>query len=57
MAKKKKRGGKREGAGRKPNPVKKRKMTVSIPIECYDEIKAQTKKKAEACEKRCKRKL
>lgn len=57
MAKKKKRGGARKGAGRKKNPVEKVKITISVPVVCAEEIREKAKKHGQACEKRCRRKL
>lgn len=55
MAKKKKRGGKRKGAGRKPNPIRKKKMTVSVPEEHHDKIRETTKMLAKGYESVCKK--
>lgn len=54
---KKKRGGSRKNAGRKANPVKKKRMTVIVPVKNYDVIKSKTKKLAKAYEDKCRKEL
>lgn len=51
------RGGKREGAGRKPGPVPKKKITTYVPAEHEEEIKKKFVKISEAYEDKCKREL
>lgn len=55
--KKEKRGGQREGAGRRPGPVPKKNMVVSVPLKYIDEIKEKTVKLAKAYEEKCKEEL
>lgn len=58
MAKKKeKRGGKRKGAGRKPNAVPKKKITVSVPKEHAVEIREKVVKLGKAYEDKCRKEL
>lgn len=54
---KKKHGGAGRGQGRKPNPVKKKRMTVSVPKKDYKEIREKTVKLAKAYEEKCKKEL
>lgn len=51
------RGGKREGAGRKPDPIHKNRMTVSVPSIHKKEIRNKVKKIIKAYEEKCKREL
>lgn len=51
------RGGKREGAGRKPSLISKDRISVSIPIKYKKEIRQKVKKILKAYEERCKREL
>ena len=52
-----KRGGKRKGAGRKPNPVKKKRVTLSVPVKYEAEIKEKFAKITKAYETKCKNEL
>ena len=51
------RGGKREGAGRKPSLISKDRVTVSMPTKYKKEIRQKVKKLLKAYEERCKREL
>lgn len=57
MAKKttKKRGGKRKGAGRKPDPVRKERVTMSVPIKYKAEIVDKFREITKAYVEKCKR--
>lgn len=50
-------GGKRKGAGRKPGPVPKKNMVVSVPKKYIKTIKAKTKKLAKSYEEKAIREL
>ncbi len=52
-----KRGGKREGAGRKPSLISKERMALSIPVKYKKEIRQKVKKLLKAYEERCKSEL
>lgn len=51
------RGGKREGAGRKPSLVIKDRVTITIPVKYKKEIRQKVKKLLKAYEERCKSEL
>jgi len=51
------RGGKRKGAGRKPNPVKKVRITTSVPEKYKTEIQEAFQKIAKAYTDRCTKEL
>lgn len=55
--KKEKRGGPGRNQGRKPDPVKKKKLTVSVPVKDYETIKSKVKKLGKAYEEKCRREL
>lgn len=50
-------GGKRKGAGRKPDPVEKDRITVYVPVKHKEEIKEKLDKIVQAYEEKCKRDL
>jgi len=52
-----KRGGKRKGAGRHPDPIKKKRVTVSVPLSYEKEIRSKISKVIKAYIERCKREL
>ncbi len=51
------RGGKRKGAGRKPDPIEKERITLAVPSEYKEEIREKAVKIAKAYEDRCKKEL
>lgn len=51
------RGGKREGAGRKPDPIEKDRITIAVPAEYKEEIRKKATKIAKAYEEKCKKEL
>jgi hypothetical protein len=51
------RGGKRQGAGRKPDPVKKERITVHVPQKHKEEIREKVIKLAKAYEDKCRKEL
>lgn len=53
----KKRGGVRKGAGRKPSPIPKKRITVSVPKEHAAAIRVKVVKLGKAYEDKCKKEL
>lgn len=51
------RGGKRKGAGRKKDPVRKKRITMNVPIKYESEIKEKFSKINEAYVEKCKKEL
>jgi hypothetical protein len=51
------RGGKRHGAGRKPNPVSRTRLTVSVPEKYAKEIQQKFLKIAKAYLEKCETEL
>lgn len=51
------RGGKRKGAGRRPDPVQKVRVQTSVPVKYKNEIKAAFQKIVKAYTERCEKEL
>lgn len=57
MDSKKKWGGERAGAGRKPSLIQKYRITINVPLKYTAEIRAKFDKIVKAYEQRCEREL